>query len=257
MMSRRIWTLAQNTFREGVRNKIFYLMVFFGAAFGVLAKLLALLSVGERDRILMDSGLAGVSFFAVVVTVFSGINLIFKEIERKTVYNLLSKPLRRWEFILGKYLGLLLIMFVALLLMGIPLFLFLRLFTGGWNLVLLWHFPFLFMELSILTAVSILFSTFSSPTVSSLFSLSFYLVAHVTWTYNTFRHLIPTTELKILGAFLYYLLPNLEKFNIQQQLVMGTPPGLWQTALAMAYGLCYTGAILLLSIHLFRKRQFQ
>jgi len=115
----KIMAIALNTFKEAVRNKIFYLLIFFGIFFSLSSKLISLLTIGDTLKILKDVGLASVNFFSVLIAIFTGINLVYKEIEKKTVYFILSKPVERRDFILGKFLGLTFTILVALLIWAI------------------------------------------------------------------------------------------------------------------------------------------
>ena len=111
----RIRAIALNTFKEATRNKIYYLLIFFGVFFVLSSKLVTILTLGDRVKVLKDLGLASINFFCVLIAIFTGIDLVYKEIEKKTVYNILSKPVSRSCFIIGKFFGLALTLFVALI----------------------------------------------------------------------------------------------------------------------------------------------
>ncbi len=119
--------IAVNTFRESARNKMFYLLVFFGILFALSSKLVSFLTLGDAMKVLKDTGLAAINFFCVLIAIFTGINLVYKEIEKKTVFNILSKPVSRDEFIIGKFLGLALTMLTALGAMAVIFFAFIAL----------------------------------------------------------------------------------------------------------------------------------
>ncbi|MCK4890600.1 MAG: ABC transporter permease subunit, partial [Candidatus Aminicenantes bacterium] len=154
----KIKAIALNTFKEAVRNKIFYLLIFFGIFFSFSSKLISMLTIGDTLKILKDIGLASINFFSVMIAVFTGINLVYKEIEKKTVYFILSKPVERRDFILGKFLGLALTMFVALTIMISFFSIFILLFSGTFDPYIILYFIFLFTELLIVISISILFS---------------------------------------------------------------------------------------------------
>jgi ABC-type transport system involved in multi-copper enzyme maturation permease subunit len=252
-----IRAIIQNTFKEATRNKIFYLLVVFGILFAISSKFVSMLTVGDPVRVLKDTGLAAIDFFCVLVAVFTGINLVYKEIEKKTIYNILSKPVSRDGFILGKFLGLALTVLVALASMAAVFFLFVYAASGSFDWRLLLYFLMLFLELLIVIALSLLFSSFTTPILSFIFTLSLYLIGQVLWTFNEFRPLLATPASRWLTTGLYYLLPNLEKFNIKDAMVMGTPlsPGLLLSA--ALYAAVYITALLLLTMAIFRRREFK
>lgn len=248
--------IALNTFRESARNKVFYLLVFFGVLFALSSRLVSFLTIGDAMKVLKDTGLAAINFFCVLIAVFTGISLVYKEIEKKTIYNILSKPVGREEFILGKFLGLGLTMATALGAMAAIFFAFVALSGGGFDWGILLYFLLLLLELLLLVALSLLFSSFTTPILSFIFTVSLYLIGHIMWTYNEFQSLLKVRAWRLLTQVLYYLLPNLDKFSIQNEVVMGAAPAPWTIAYTVLYGLVYTAALLALAILVFRRREF-
>ncbi|MCP4218925.1 MAG: ABC transporter permease [bacterium] len=253
----RLKAIALNTFKEAVRNKVFYLLIAFGILSALSSKIVSMLTIGDEVKVLKDVGLASVSFFSVLIAVFTGINLIFKEIDKKTIYNILSKPISRSNFILGKFIGLSFTLLVALASMALIFFLFLFLATGEAPLNVLLYFVFLYMELLILTAVSILFSSFSTPILSSIFTIALYLIGQVLWTFNLFKERLATLPEKIIAHFIYYLLPNLDKYNIKGMVVMKETIDSGMVLDAITYAVVYISAVLLAAILIFNKKEFQ
>ncbi len=246
-----------NTFKEAIRNKIFYLLLFFGIFFALSSKIISMLSIGDQIRVMKDSGIAAISFFTALIAIFTGINLVYKEIDKKTIYNILSKPINRDSFILGKFFGLALTVLVALVAMMLIFFFFLFLNTRTLSLNLLLHFILFYFELLILIGISLLFSSFSTPILSSIFTICIYLIGKVTWTFNYFKPMIASRPIKLFTYLVYYLVPNLEKFNIRDQLVLqeAVPPQ--QIFYSIFYASGYILFLLTLTIVIFRKRQFQ
>ncbi len=252
----KIKAIALNTFKEAVRNKIFYLLIFFGIFFSLSSKIISLLTIGDNIKIIKDVGLSSINFFSVLIAIFTGINLVYKEIEKKTVYFILSKPVERRDFIIGKFLGLSLTMLIALSSMILVFAFFLFMFSGTFDPGLLLYFAFLYTELLVIISISILFSSFSSPILSSVFTIILYLVGHVTWTFNEFKYKLIYPLEKFFAYLIYYLFPNLEKFNIKSELVMGDTITFSIISGTLAYGLLYVAAILMLSVYIFNKREF-
>lgn len=249
--------IAVNTFRESARNKMFYLLVFFGILFALSSRLVSFLTLGDAMKVLKDTGLAAINFFCVLIAIFTGINLVFKEVEKKTVLNILSKPVTRDEFILGKFLGLALTMLTALGAMAVIFFAFVALSGGGFDWRIALYFAMLFLELLVIIAVSLLFSSFTTPILAFIFTVSLYLIGHVMWTYNEFKALLRAPAMKVLSEVLYYLLPNLDKFNIKNEVVMGTAIAPLTILYSVLYALVYTAALLAFTVLIFRRREFQ
>ncbi|MCA9699612.1 MAG: ABC transporter permease, partial [Myxococcales bacterium] len=162
----RIWAIALNTFREAVRNKVLAILVLFAVALMAFSLVLGQLSLHEEVRIIKDLGLAGISLFGVVIALFLGVNLLSKELDRKTVYAIIPKPLHRWEFLLGKYLGLVVTMTALVVLMSLVLAAFLAVQGGGHGVTMVRAEVLIWLELLLLMAVAMLFSSFSSPWLS-------------------------------------------------------------------------------------------
>jgi len=251
----RILAIARNTFREAVRHKVFYLLIFFGVFFAFSSRFVSMLSVGDQEKVLMDVGLASIHFFSVLVAIFTGINLVYKEIEKKTIYNILSKPITRGEFVLGKFAGLALTLLAALGSMAVMFFLFLFVTTGAFAPRCLIFFFLLYIELLIITALSLVFSSFSTPILSSIFTVTIYLVGQALWTFQEFKTRLHEPFSRYVATGLYYLLPNLDKFNVKNEIVMSTPLSGARVLAAAAYGCVYVAALLTLAVIIFRRRE--
>lgn len=251
-----ILVIARHTFKEAVRDRVLYLLLFFSALSIVMARVLAVLTVGDRVKVVKDVGLASIAFFGALMAILIGTGLVYKEIEKRTIFTLISKPIRRFEFLLGKYLGLiwtLAVMISAMTLIYL-IVVFLHTFTIEFRMIL--AVVFIFLELILLTAVAILFSSFSTPILSSLFALSFYLIGHFSWSLETLIKKTPPGARRTLIQALYTILPDLENFNIKTEVVQNLPlpPGLWLGAIG--YSAIYTAFVLLLAVWIFRRRDF-
>jgi ABC-type transport system involved in multi-copper enzyme maturation permease subunit len=251
-----ILVIARHTFKEAVRDRVLYLLLFFSVLSIVLARVLAVLTVGDRVKVIKDVGLASIGFFGALMAILIGTGLVYKEIEKRTIFTLISKPIRRFEFLLGKYLGLVwtLAVMVAAMTAIYLVVVFLHTFTIEIRMVLAVFF--IFLELMLLTAVAILFSSFSTPILSSLFALSFYLIGHFSWSLETLIKKTPPGARKALLRTLYAILPDLENFNIKTEVVQNLPlpAGLWVGA--VGYAAVYTAFVLILAVWVFRQRDF-
>jgi len=251
-----IRTIALNTFKEAVRDRILYLLFFFAAATLVLSRVLALLTVGDRVKIIKDVGLASLSLFGTLMAILIGTGLVYKEIDKKTIFTLLSKPIGRGAFLVGKFAGLVLTLFVLLGLMSIIFLVILFLHSFRFEAALLVAILYIFFELILITAVAILFSCFSTPILSSIFTLSFTIIGHTSWGLKTLIKKIPPGFGRTLARIAYVLLPDLESLNFKTEAVHGIaiPP----TALVngLLYALCFSAFVLALATLVFRKRDF-
>ena len=251
-----IRVIALNTFKEAVRDRILYLLLFFAAAAIGLSRVLAILTVGDRAKVVKDVGLSSIAFFGALMAILIGTGLVYKEIDKRTIYTLLSKPLRRIEFILGKFAGLALTLLVMIALMTVVFLALVYAHTLRVEWPLLAAVVFIYLELLLLTAVAVFFSCFSTPILSSLFSLGFYLIGHFSWSLQTLIKKIRPGFGRTAVQVLYTVLPDLEHFNYKTEVVhgLGIPASSWWSA--PAYGLCYTVFVLALAVAVFRRRDF-
>ncbi len=252
----KIKAIALNTFREAIRDRILYVIFFFAAVCFLFSRVLALLTVGDQVKIITDVGLAALSFFGALMAILVGTGLVYKEIDKKTLYTLLSKPIHRYQFLLGKYFGMILTLFVMLFLMTVLflILLFFHTFKIEWQIFAAVFL--IFCELCLITAVAILFSCFSTPILSSIYTLSFYLIGHLSWGLETLIDKINSGLGRALARVLYTLLPDLENFNIKTEIVhhLPIPPELF--LFSFLYGFCYSVFILFLAVLVFRRRDF-
>ncbi len=253
----RIRAIAFNTFREAVRDKILYSLLFFALVIIGSSVLVAELTIGEFLKIVKDVGLGSISIFGVLIAVFVGIQLVTREIDRKTVYTVLSKPVHRWEFIVGKFLGLGITLLVELAIMTLGLIVLVAVVGGQFAPELVGAVALIYLELLFLTAFSILFSTFTTPALSALFTLSIYVIGHMSNDIYRFGQKAETEWIQVASKVLYYVLPNLEYFNIKNQVVhhVALVPG--QIGYAVVYGMVYTALILFAAVVIFERRDFK
>ncbi len=252
----KIKAIAMNTFREAIRDRVLYLLFFFTVVALLFSRLLAMLTVGDRVKIIKDVGLASISLFGMLMAILIGTGLVYKEIDKKTVFTLISKPIHRWQFLLGKFFGLVLTLFIMIVLMSLIFIIIVFLHTSKIEGRLLLAVLFIFIELILITAVAILFSCFSTPILSSLFSVSFYLIGHFSWGLETLLRKTKPGPTKVLLQGIYVLLPDLENFNFKTEAVYGLAVQSKFYFYSALYGLVYTLFILVLAILIFKKRDF-
>lgn len=252
----RVLSIAFNTFRENIREKLLYNLLIFALLMIGSSVLLTRLTVGEWDRLIINLGLSSMNLFGVLIAIFVGISLVSKEIDKKTIYTILSKPVPRYEFLLGKYLGLMLTLFVNTAVMVVGLLAVMIYLNAPVTLLLFEAIGFIFLELVVITAVGLLFSTFTSTTLSAIFTLAIYVVGHLSTDLKQFGAQMDSVGKAVLNA-IYYVLPNLERFNLKGQVIHQVNITGTDVLLTTAYGLAYAGLLLVLASIIFQRRDFQ
>jgi ABC-type transport system involved in multi-copper enzyme maturation permease subunit len=253
----RIWTLAANTLREVIRNRILYVLLFFAILLIATGVVLSALSYVEQERILQDVGLGAIRLLGTVIAIFLGVGVLHKEIDRRTIYTILSKPLSRSEFVLGKYLGLAATIWLQLLIMSavfvlVSLLANAPLGTGHAAALVLSG-----VEMALMVAVATLFSSFTTPMLASFFTAGIWVVGHLT---RDLRQLASQSEfsgVRELTVWIHRLLPDLESFNLSIQAVHQLPIAPSEVWLPIVYGIGYASLVLILAMVLFQRRDFR
>lgn len=240
--------IAFNTLREAIRDKILYSLLFFAAVMVVLSLVLGEWSVLERDKVILDFCLGAASFFGLVISITVGIVLWHKEFARKTVYLMTTKPLSRTQFLLGKYIGLVLTLLLCLLSMFL-LIVVMALVTKVALPSVLWQaFYGLYLEMILMAALALLFASFSTPFLSAFFTMGMYIIGHLTGDLINHLDLIAKHGKMIPGALslpswlesvvrgLYWVLPNLSALNLRGEVV-------YEQGVSIAYLLVSTGHV--------------
>jgi ABC-type transport system involved in multi-copper enzyme maturation permease subunit len=257
---RRISAIARNAFREAVRDRVLYNLVFFVLLLIVGAIFLGELSDAQESKIIIDLGLSAMLLFGAFISIFVGVGLVYKEIERRTIYAIFSKPVGRGEFLVGKYLGLCLTLLVNVVVMGVGLSLALLYVRRGWEAPILNIWPAIFLiyvELMILTAVAILFSSFSSPALSALLTFFVFIIGHFSTDLKTFAEAMGTTSARYLFSALFYLLPNLSNYSYITPAAHGQTPPPQMFFASLAYALVYITVLLAAATLIFNRRNFK
>ncbi len=253
---RRILSISLNTFRETLREKLLYNLLIFALLMIGSSILLSRLTLGDANRLILDLGLASINIFGVIIAIFVGIGLVNKEIDKKTIYTILSKPVPRYEFLLGKYLGLCITLLANTTIMVAGLFMVLEIMQVPIELVLFKSVLFIYVELLVVTAVALLFSTFTSSTLSAIFTLAIYVIGHLSADLKSLGGKLDSVSRSVLNA-LYYLMPNLERFNLKGHVIHQLDVGMADMVLIVCYGMAYATLVLLVATIIFQRRDFQ
>jgi ABC-type transport system involved in multi-copper enzyme maturation permease subunit len=249
--------IAFNTFREAIRDRILYSLLVFALAMIGGSVILSKLSVGGEARIIKDLGLAATGLVGTLIAVFIGVSLVHKEIERRTLYTIIAKPIRRADFILGKFLGLSLTLAVNVTIMGVGLCLLASAMEDRPTWELLLPLALTFVKLMVVTAVAVLFSTFSTPTLSAIFTLALVVAGSLADDLKLFAATFGGPALQAAVASVYAVLPNLAMLEVSARVVHGQAVPAAESALAAAYGFSYVTALLAAAVWIFNHRDLK
>ena len=252
----KVLSIAFNTFRENLRDKLLYNLLVFALLMIGSSLLLMRLTLGEFHRLLLNVGLGSINIFGVLIAIFVGIGLVSKEIEKKTIYTIVSKPVARYQFLVGKYLGLTLTLFVNTLIMAGGLLLVLFAQDVPIESMLFKALGLIFMEFMVITAVALLCSTFTSATLSAIFTLATYVIGHLTADLKTLGEKMDE-GMRAVVTGLYYLLPNLERFNLKGNVIHHIEVSGTDLLLIVVYGLTYVAFLLMSASIIFQRRDFR
>jgi ABC-type transport system involved in multi-copper enzyme maturation permease subunit len=265
-----VFRIAVHVFKDSVRDKVLYAIVLFAVLLIGASLLLGQLTAGQEVKIIKDLGLAAISIFGLFAAIFIGIGLVSKEVERRSIYGLLVKPMSRAQFVLGKFLGLVLTLTVNVIVMTVALYVVLGFYE--WSLpenmraaleapaldpALLKATFLILAELVVVTAVALFFSTFAGPMVAAALTFGVVIVGNFNADLKNFEAVIDSPPMIWLAKVLYYALPNLAPFDVKMQVVHAQPVPLGYIGLSAAYAGLYVGILLLLATLIFSRRDFK
>jgi len=259
----RIYAIALNTFREAIRQRVLYGIIAVVVGLNLFAIVLGEMSLGEGGRIALDVGLGGVSLFGSITAIVLGVTLLYGEIEKRTIHTLVSKPLERYEFVLGKYLGMaftltLLVSLFTLAMIGLLVFQQVELTVAIGKAIAL-----AYMEVLVVAAIAVFFSSFSSPFLSGIFTFALFFVGRVTPEMRLAIESAKQGWVRDVCNAALYIVPDLHLFSVSGTAVAGKHVSVhgafvdWgYVATASGYGLLYICVLLSLSTVIFQRRDF-
>jgi ABC-type transport system involved in multi-copper enzyme maturation permease subunit len=256
----RITAIARNAFREAVRDRVLYNLVLFVLLLTGASIFIGELSGGQERKVIVDLGLSAMLLFGVFIAIFVGVGLVYKEIERRTIYAVFSKPVGRGEFLVGKYFGLCLTLLVNVLVMAVGVSLALVYVSRGWDPLILTIWPavlLIYMELMLLTAIALLFSSFSSPALSALLTFLVFIIGHFSADLKSLAVSLGSTSARWLFTGLYYLLPNLANYSFITPAAHGRAPSPGFVFATALYAFVYIVVILSAATLVFSRRNFK
>jgi Cu-processing system permease protein len=257
---KRAGIVALNTFREAVRDRVLYSLVFFALLMMAAAILIGQISIGIEESVMVNLGLSAISVIGILIAVFIGVGLVYKEMDKRTLYALLAKPVRRWEFLLGKFGGLLLTLAVNTAAMAVGLFLallYVKHTLERSDAVVLVAIYFILLKLAIIVALALLFSCYTTPLLAILYTVGLYVAGLFATDLRSFQTVKMSPALATVTAWISYLLPNFENFNVMAAAAHGRMvPGtliLHNTI----YAVIYCAILLTIASAIFSKRNLK
>jgi len=258
-MTSRLSAITLNTFREAVRDRVLYNLVLFVLLLVACAPLFGQISIGLERLILVNVGLSSMSLFGVIIAIFVGIGLVSKEIEKKTLYTILSRPVRRWEFIVGKYFGLLMTLIVNTGLMTVGFYVALVITAHGLtraDTLLLVAIYFIILQFMVMVALTLLFSTFSTPIFSAIFAFALFVIGTFAEDLKNFAALSQGAS-KWLASAAAYLVPNLASLNIISQAAHEHAVSGSLVLMNTVYAVLYSAAATTAAVLIFERRNLK
>ena len=265
-----IGVIAINVFRESVRDKVLYNLVFFAILLIAASLLIGELTAGQDVKIIKDLGLTATSIFGLFIAVFIGIGLVSKEVERRTIYSLLAKPIDRWQLVVGKYAGLAVTLTVNVAVMAVAQYVVLAYLRWGispdveraWDAPaldpsLLVAIGLILVQLWIVTAIAVFFSTFSTPLLSAALTFGLFIVGHFSADLRNFQNVVASPVAGRITSALYWVLPNLAQFDVKASVVHGQRVAPGYVGVALAYAAVYIALLLTISTSVFARRDFK
>ena len=265
-----ITLVASAVYRESVRDRVPLTIAGFGVLLVAASYLIGQITAGQDLKIIKDLGLAAINVLGLFIAIFIGINLVAKEVERRSIYNLLSKPVTREQFLIGKYLGLVMTLAVNIAAMCVAFYLVLLYqhwaATPGQRSA--WPAPamdpklmiavaLIFGELMLVTAIALFFSSFAGPLVAIMLTFALWIAGHFNADLRQFEQVVDSAPVAALARALYYALPNFAPFNVKAEVVHGIAVSTSHVVLTLAYAAVYIAMLLVAAIAVFRRRDFK
>ena len=265
----RIKVIAYNTFLEAVRDRILYTLLIFAVLMILGSIIISSISAEQYNKITKDLGLTTISIIGILISIFLGMNVVYNEIDKKTVYNLFSKPVRRFEFVLGKYLGISFTLLVITIGMSIILFLLVYYVENRYRGLIEFHYGgqfysefvsaiyFTYLEFLIIIAISLVFSSFTTPIMTVMFVLLVFTIGRFSSDIKLFSEHLTHPSIGYITEAVYRIVPHLDQFNLRNEAVYGGEISLTMFLNLTGYAFLYCVSMIILSIAIFEKKEFK
>lgn len=253
----RIGIVALNTFRESIRNRVMINILLFAIGLILLSLVVGDWSMGHQVKVIKDFGLSAMSLFGLLIALFVGLRLMVQELEQRTIYVVASKPIHRWEIVLGKFAGLSLTVLANLAIMAVAVGLAELLMEKRIDFGLAPAIVLMYVEILLMVAFALLFSSFASPTVAAAATLMVYAIGHLSGFLRDYVQLYPDKGFHWLFRLIYALAPNLENLNLKTIVVEHLQLPKHAFGFGLIYGLGYVGIVLLFTALIFERRDLK
>lgn len=254
---RKIVAIALNTAREAIRNRILYSILFFAVLMVGVSAIFGAASIGDQVKYMKDFSLFSVSLFGVIIAIVLGVNLLHQELGKKTIVNILSKPIARWQFLSGKFLGLFATLTLVVGAMGAGVVGAFAWFTGAFDWGLVLAVGSALLEIMVVIAVALFFSSLVvTPALAGMFTAATFIAGRSSTYLLYFLTDDHPASLRTTAHALYWMLPRLDRFVIADQVVYGQLPATGDVLAVVVYAASYSALLMLLSMALFARREF-
>lgn len=252
-----LYAIARNTFKEAIRDRILYLFLGFAVILIVGSKFISMLTIGDSAKIIKDIGLFALQLFSMLIAVMMTVLMVSREFEQRTIYTIVTRPVGRTWYLLGKFAGLLAIIGAMIGLMTLALILIVILYSLQFEPLLLLGAYMTFLEMFVISAFAVLFASITKPILGSVMTLAVFIAGHMTAALWFIAERMMNLWVNITVTFFYYLLPNLETFNFREEIVHGLEIPWPAVGWATLYALCYAGAVLIIAALQFRGKEIE
>ncbi|MBA7604379.1 hypothetical protein ES703_11499 [subsurface metagenome] len=253
----KILAISVNTFKESIRDKTLLSLSILGFLLIAASKIFVPISIGQAHKIIKDFGIGMVELFSLFTVVLLGTRILYQEIERKTIYSIMSKPVRDWEFVFGKFLGLYYLIIFIQFILFIIFILFTRFYLGGVDWYLLNALYFFLFEFLLLNALALFLSCFTTPITAGILTLMMFFIGQLTHYLKDLVVVMKLPELSPIVNFLYFILPNFSIFNVKASVVYHIPISINSYFLAFSYSVLYSTILLILSSIFYSLKEYQ
>jgi ABC-type transport system involved in multi-copper enzyme maturation permease subunit len=257
---KRAGVVALNTFREAVRDRVLYNLLFFALVMMAASIIAGQISIGIEEKVIVTLGLSAISLIGLLISIFIGVGLVSKEMDKRTLYAVLAKPVRRWEFLVGKFAGLVLTLAVNVAAMGIGLFLamiYVKPALERGDATVLIAVYFIWLKLAVVVALALLFSCFSTPLLAILFTAGIYIVGLDVQELRNMPVQVMSRGMTLFTKGLSYVLPNFENFNIMAMAAHSRQVPGTLIAQNTLYAAIYCAIVLTAAVVVFSKRNLK
>jgi ABC-type transport system involved in multi-copper enzyme maturation permease subunit len=251
----KVFAIARNTFREAIRDKILYAILFFALLMLSASLVLGELSLGHSVKVTTDFGLTAISWFGILIAIFTGVSLVHKEIDKRTIYTIISKPIHRYQFIAGKYLGMVITALVQMLILTLIFSLIMLYQQQFLSMYVYWALFLFWMEIMLIISVALFCSSFTTPFFSGLFTFSIFLIGRLMPDIHMAMAKLDNPA-AVVVLKLSTVLPDLQRLNLAVRVVHNELVSPAYMLSATLYACCYIAVFLFLAVLLFSRRDF-